>query len=161
MAMRLDARSDTGAMSDIFEARSAAVKEYVDALQPTADHVGAVFLLDEVVIGMDLFGAPATCRVLLSKIVRGYALDAIDREVAHAAGENRLAVSRPDHRARAGEFVAAALAAPRTAFPAVGVGKNWPGGLRPLRRYAGLRRVCCSPLGVSHDGDGRLPPLST
>ena len=75
---RLGIHSETRAMSDVFERQADTVESFVRGL-PVAEHqVGAVFMLNGEPKGIDLFDNPRTFRALIPKIVRGYALDAID-----------------------------------------------------------------------------------
>jgi hypothetical protein len=111
-------------MSDIYERRSTAIESFVRELPIADQQVGAVFLLNGEPRGMDLFDSPDTFRSLMPKILRGYALDAID-----------LRSSSPDqsspHQAadvietRAKDFVRQVLDASRTQFPSPGVGETW------------------------------------
>lgn len=75
---RMAVNSSTGAMSDLFEARSHGVEEYVDALQPLPDQCGAIFAIDGKVAGLELFDAQRTLSRALPKLVRSYALDALE-----------------------------------------------------------------------------------
>jgi hypothetical protein len=76
---RLEALSDTSAMSAVFEKVEPSLDDFVRALTPIDGQVGAVFLIDRVPVGLELFDAAATWRKLAPKLVRSYAVDAIDR----------------------------------------------------------------------------------
>jgi hypothetical protein len=122
---RLQARSDTGAMADIFEVRTDAIESFVRGLPVAKDQVGAVFCLNDEPMGVDLFDSPRTFSALISKIVRGYALDAID---LRANGVTRASSPPPrdrDVRTRAKELMRHVLEAPRTSFSAPGLGEAW------------------------------------
>ena len=75
---RLQSLSPTSAMSDMFESRSVDVEKYVTAFKPVAEQVGAVFAINGRIAGLDLFDFPATWQKLMAKLVRSYALDALD-----------------------------------------------------------------------------------
>ena len=77
---RLGARSDTAAMSAMFEARHVALDEFVAAFTPVERQVGAVFFVNGRAAGLELFDAPRTWRTLAPKLIRSYALDALDQE---------------------------------------------------------------------------------
>ncbi len=84
-AERLQARSSTEAMSDVFEAHAAGVDAYVRAITPTERQCGAVFVIDGRALGLDLFDSAHTFRAMLPRLVRGYAIDAIDRRIARVS----------------------------------------------------------------------------
>ena len=77
---RMSVASDTGAMSDIYERKEKAMKEFVERFQPIEGQIGAVFAINNAISGMDLFDSPDTLRKVLQKLVRSYALDAIETE---------------------------------------------------------------------------------
>jgi hypothetical protein len=121
---RLGIHSETRAMSDVFERQADTVESFVRGL-PVAEHqVGAVFMLNGEPKGIDLFDNPRTFRALIPKIVRGYALDAIDPSFKpDSRGSSPLATE--ESRTRAKEFVRQVLDAPRTPFAAPGIGETW------------------------------------
>lgn len=110
---RYDVSSKTGAMSDIFEARRAALEEYLSAFATTAGQLGMLFVIGGEVAGLDLFDRAATAAKQLPKLVRGYALDALGRGGSAA----------PD-RDVAFQFMAALTTARTRAWPAVGMGHD-------------------------------------
>jgi ARG/rhodanese/phosphatase superfamily protein len=112
---RLEARSATSAMSAVFEKLDAPIEEFVRAFDAQAGQVGAVFLVDGAPVGLELFDAPATWRKLGPKLIRSYAVDALDRarkQGAHSQTSNALA------------FVDAIASAPASVFPAAGEGED-------------------------------------
>jgi hypothetical protein len=110
---RMQAASETGAMSAIFERHAAPIEAYADAITAVDRQVGAVFAIDGRVKGLDLFDAAETLRKVLPKLVRSYAADAIE--------STRRAVRTPP-AGRAAAFVEAVAAAEARSFPAVGAG---------------------------------------
>src|SRR5258705_2105976 len=84
---RLESSSDTGAMADMFASHASGVEDYVAAVQPRDDQVGAVLLIDDECVGLDVFDTARTLKALLPKIVRGYALDAIERPGMRSGGD--------------------------------------------------------------------------
>jgi hypothetical protein len=76
---RLQAPSDTSAMSAVFEKFDAPLEEFVRAFEPVAGQIGAVFFVNGEPAGLELFDAPATWRKLAPKLIRSYAVDALDR----------------------------------------------------------------------------------
>jgi hypothetical protein len=112
-ASRLDAASDTGAMSAIFERHATPIEAYADAIPVVDGQTGAVFAVDGVVKGLDLFDSAETLRKILPKLVRSYAADAI---------ESRRRPARNASAKRAAAFLDAVGAAEPQSFPAVGAG---------------------------------------
>lgn len=115
---RMATRSETSAMSDVFDGHAASIEEFVAAFPPVARQVGAVFCIDGMPVGLEMFDSAATWRKLGAKLVRSYALDAIDRGGRGGRGERwiDLASSR-DFATRVAEVEGAA-------FPAVGIGED-------------------------------------
>ena len=118
-AARLDAKSDTSAMAALFSGHAVSIDAFVVACAPIEKQVGAVFAIDGRIAGMELFDSPVTLRALLPKIVRGYAIDAIDRRLADARGSAVRSV-----RPQAERFVASVSASAALTAPAVGLGSD-------------------------------------
>lgn len=118
-AERMRAHSPTRAMSAVYERHAAAVEDYVKALTAASvlEQVGALFAIDGRVAGLDRFDHPATLAKLLPKLVRSYALDAVD-----AGGGSSAAASLP--REVAAAFLAEVAKATCKGFPAIGMGEN-------------------------------------
>jgi hypothetical protein len=110
---RMQAGSETGAMSAIFERHAAPIEAYAEAIAAAGGQLGAVFAIDGRVKGLDLFDSAGTLRKILPKLVRSYAADAIESP--------RRAVSRPP-ASRAAALLEAVSSAEAQAFPAVGAG---------------------------------------
>jgi len=77
-ADRLEAESPTMAMADIYEKERSSLSDYVKHFRPVEMQVGAVFLINGKVVGLDTFGKPETLAKVFRKLVESYALDAID-----------------------------------------------------------------------------------
>ena len=115
---RMAVQSHTGAMSDLFEARSHGVEEYVRALQPLPGQCGAVFALDGKVAGLELFDARSTFERTLPKLVRSYALDALE---TLAPGKRAPKSPAPSEAAT---FLEGVRQAPVTLHPSLGEGHD-------------------------------------
>jgi hypothetical protein len=76
-ARQLGSRSRTGAMRDIFDQHRHSVEEFVCALAPVPDQVGAALAINGRLAGVEFFDAAHTLGRLLPKIVSSYALDAV------------------------------------------------------------------------------------
>ena len=112
---RLRAPSATGAMADIYSAHAGRVEDFVRAIPVAAGQAGSIFVVNGEPIGVDLFDSAETLRAMLPKILRGYALDAIDR---------RRAATPLDASAVSG-FLQSVVTSERQACAAVGVGECW------------------------------------
>ena len=115
MAVSLKVRSDTEAMSDIYEQRRGRIDDYVTALAPQPRQAGAIFAINGRIIGLELFDAAATFTKLMAKLVRSYAMDAIEE----AATESRPPVEEAVRR-----FLDDMQAAALRRFPALGEGED-------------------------------------
>ena len=77
---RLNVSSETGAMADLYDQHRQRLDGYVGAFRLEPGQTGAVVALDGQVVGMELFDAPATFAHFFQKLVKCFALDAIDVE---------------------------------------------------------------------------------
>lgn len=71
-------KSPTSEMREVFRSRSRDLDEYVAAFPAVERQVGVLFALGSEVRGVELFDCEATLRELLPKIVRSWALDAVE-----------------------------------------------------------------------------------
>ena len=79
-AMRLDAESPSMAMSKIYEKTASGIQDYVKHFELIESQIGAVFMINGRIVGMDCFGKPETFSKVFKKLVESYALDAIDAD---------------------------------------------------------------------------------
>lgn len=114
-AERMGVDSPTLAMADLYQGHHARVEDYVKALAPVAGQRGALFAIDGVTIGLDLFDSSDTLAALLPKLVRSFALDAIET----AGAEHPAAPSEAAER-----FLGELRAAEGEVFPALGLGRD-------------------------------------
>lgn len=77
-AKRREAMSPSMAMANIYEKDLPSLQEYLQHFSLIGYQVGAVFLINGEVVGMDAFGRPETFSKVFTKLVQSYALDAID-----------------------------------------------------------------------------------
>lgn len=75
---RLGTPSPTRAMEDIYVARRMGLDAFVAALRPEPQQTGAVFCLNGRVAGLELFDHPDALAKMFPKLVRSWALDAIE-----------------------------------------------------------------------------------
>lgn len=110
-ARAMGAPSQTRAMSAIFEKHAISIEEYVRAFSWSPEQAGVAFAIGGRIAGFDLFDHPDTMREVFGKLMRSYALDAIDsRETT--APESFSA------------WLARFADAPSTSHEAVGLGKD-------------------------------------
>ena len=112
-ASRLKAKSATDAMSDIYERYTKRIDDYVGGFATIDRQVGGVFTINGDIIGFDLFDSSGTLKKLLPKLVRSYALDAIEMDTKKASAPSREPVE---------ELLSAITEAEAKTFPAVGEG---------------------------------------
>lgn len=77
LSEELDARSETGAISEAFERYGGELDEYAAALTLPDRACGAVFAIAGGPHGLDLFDAQSTFAALYPKLIRSWSLDAI------------------------------------------------------------------------------------
>ena len=77
-AERMRAESPTGAMAAIFEKEMPSIREYARRFRPVDGQVGAVFMINGAVAGLEAFGKHGTFEKVFEKLLQSYVLDAID-----------------------------------------------------------------------------------
>ena len=112
---RMGAVSDTSAMSAMFDASHVSLDEFVAAFTPVERQVGAVFFVNGRAAGLELFDAPRTWRTLAPKLIRSYALDALDQ------GDHPV---QSDAAAEATALIDRLMSTQASVFPAVGEGAD-------------------------------------
>ncbi len=75
---RMRSRSETSAVEKVFEDHEEKLGQFVEQLSCVEGQVGAVFSVKGRLAGLEFFDRAETCRLLMPKIIRSYALDAID-----------------------------------------------------------------------------------
>lgn len=115
---RMHSSSPTSAMEQIFIDHSASIDDYVIGCRPLEGQLGAVFAIGDRIVGFDLFDDAGTFRKLLPKIVRSYAVDAID------AGNASVPATRSSVAHLVPGFLAALAAASQQCVAAVGLGED-------------------------------------
>ncbi|MFQ5634371.1 MAG: ARPP-1 family domain-containing protein [Gammaproteobacteria bacterium] len=113
-AARMNSHSETDAMADIYAQNRRTLQTYVDAFAVADGQVGAVFAIGRRVEGLELFDADRTFAELAPKILRSYAIDAMERPLAGV---------EPDPVA-APIFVIRVAHARSEIYPAVGLGTD-------------------------------------
>ncbi|MAG31155.1 MAG: hypothetical protein CL908_09740 [Deltaproteobacteria bacterium] len=75
---RMHVAAPTSAMTDVFEAHRSRLDDYVGAFRAAPQQTGAVFALGERIEGLELFDCPQTLAEMLPRLIRSYAIDAIE-----------------------------------------------------------------------------------
>jgi hypothetical protein len=114
MSSRMDAPSATHRMSAAYERHGLSIDRYVRAFSPEPMQAGVVFVIDGATAGIDLFDHPATMRRLFPKLLRSYALDALD------SGPAKPGAATLD----AGAFLSLVGSARTCSESAIGIGKD-------------------------------------
>jgi flavodoxin len=78
LAFDLDAESPSMAMSEIYRKEAPSLEKYIKHFELSDSQIGAVFMINVCVAGMDCFGKSDTFSKVFEKLVESYALDAID-----------------------------------------------------------------------------------
>ena len=113
---RMRAVSSTGAMDGMYENYESHLLEFNEKFVPTKDQVGAIFATNGEVVGLDLFDHPSTYSKLCSKLLRSYALDALD------SSDEKFALPS---KSVGEDFVAELInQTDEAAFPAIGEGTD-------------------------------------
>jgi len=118
MAMNLNAASPSMAMSEIHRKEAPSIRKYVRHFDLTESQVGAVFMINGRVAGMDCFGKTETFSKVFEKLVESYALDAID-----SLGKDREKAKKGT-KSEAGKFIEAASGCRVEAHQSVGLGTD-------------------------------------
>ncbi len=132
-ARRRDAESPSMAMAAIYEKDRPSLDEYVSHSQLVSSQVGAVFLINGQVAGLEAFGKPDTFGKVLRKLLQSYALDALD-------GYEPEKSAKP-LKSKVTMFLTTCLAADPEGRPSVGLGTD-------LR----VENAKVAGLGLTHEG---------
>jgi hypothetical protein len=77
-ASRMEAPSATHAMAEIFDRHRTSLESFVEAFTHDEGQIGAFFAIGSEIVGLDLFDRRTTLAAMLPKLVRSYAIDAIE-----------------------------------------------------------------------------------
>ncbi|MDY0311411.1 MAG: hypothetical protein RBR20_04730 [Desulfobacterales bacterium] len=116
-AARMNVHSPTMAAAEVFERYEDKLDAYLQAFGCMQHQVGAVFAIDGEVVGLEAFGSPDTFSRFFAKLVKSYALDAID-----AGADAKKAKAAPTEQAR--RFLASAAKAKIDSHRSVGLGET-------------------------------------
>jgi hypothetical protein len=108
-------KSDTLAMSDVYDESAPRLSGYASAFRAEPGQRGAVIAIDGKPLGVELFDSATAFARYLDKLVRSYALDAIETETGKALAPSVGEVRR---------FLEGIQAAGVERFPALGEGED-------------------------------------
>jgi hypothetical protein len=112
---RLHAASPTGAMSALFDHHANTVEQFVRSFTCAEQQCGVAFAISGNLMGLDLFDSAQVMLTFFPKLVRSYALDALD-----AAADARTQTTAEN----VASFISDIGAAPSFSDRAVGMGKD-------------------------------------
>ncbi len=87
----MDSHSHTSAMGKMFDDNKSSLDDYVNAFSFEQNQCGAVFSIDGKIKGLELFDNQESYQLLMKKLLRSYALDAIE-----ARQQMELELKKPD-----------------------------------------------------------------
>jgi len=121
-AQRLRTESPTSAAAAMYDGNRVRLDEFMEKLEATPRQAGAVFTINGVVAGVDMFDSPATWRKSMHKLVQSYGLDALDR--AEARGHAGVSECGSNAEPQPKRFLSTLRKATRERFPAIGLGED-------------------------------------
>ena len=113
-ACRMQAESPTHAATEMYAHSRSKLDEFLHRLEPVPRQAGALFTINGVVAGIDLFDSQATWRKSMRKLVQSYGLEALDQ----AGGPVPKASPQPKR------FLSALRKTPTERFQAIGLGED-------------------------------------
>jgi hypothetical protein len=116
LASRRGAVSESMDMDLIFDKEAPVVKEYLEGFALVDRQVGAVFMVNGKVVGMDAFGKAMTFSLVFKNLFESYALDAVDRFTKQIEAGTGIMAAK--------ELLAAAVTAKAESRPSVGLGMD-------------------------------------
>ena len=121
---RMEVHSDTGAAGALYERYRAELDEFTSGMEILPGQVGAAFLLDDRFAGLDLLAGPDLLAPLLPKIVRSYALDALEEDAARENYERTPAPQREASRQAVRDVIAQIAVLEASRHAALGFGED-------------------------------------
>jgi len=113
-AARLDTKSDSRAVAAIYSRHASSLEEFARAFHCHDRQAGAAFAISGSIAGLDLFDHPDTAQRFFPKLLRSFALDALDTP----ANDTAVCVDALP------AFLSALADSPRFSEDAIGLGKD-------------------------------------
>jgi hypothetical protein len=102
-------------MSDIYESLDQKIEDFTQNLSTQENQVGLMVGINDGIAGIDIFDKPQTLKKLFPKLVRSYALDALEQSEIR---------TEPISDGLSTDFLHTILETPTKSFPAVGLGED-------------------------------------
>jgi hypothetical protein len=112
-SLSLDTDSRTSAMAEIYERNAITINEYIHSFVYHPDQCGVAFAVANGATGLDLFDHSATMKHYFPKLMKSFALDAMDTPAGKSEGLTNVS-----------EFLARVASAQSFSEPALGLGKD-------------------------------------
>lgn len=113
---RMNVEAPTGAMAEIYGSYESGLSDFLKAFQLVDWQVGAVFAINGQVLGLECFGCHDTFKRFFDKLVKSYALDALDN------ADTKTTDSPPPDKVR--RFMTSAQKGKGETSPSIGLGAN-------------------------------------
>ena len=84
---RLDVESDTSASDSMYVETSSTSDQYLKSFKPLPSQIGSLFLVHGMVSGIEIFARAKTHKAMFKRLIRSYALDAIDHKKSDRGSE--------------------------------------------------------------------------
>jgi hypothetical protein len=115
-SVRMNVDAPTGAMADVFDSYEDEVSGFLDKFHLIEWQVGAVFAINGQILGLEGFGCHDTFKRFFDKLVKSYALDALDNLKRQQDG------SVPPEKVR--RFIKSTTKSKGEGHPSIGLGTN-------------------------------------
>ena len=112
---KMGSSSSSAALHDMFKDYAQKLEQVLGSLPAPEGSNGAAFVANGKIMGADLFDKPATLTKLWPKLIKGYAVDALEE------AEEKPSAARPEAIT---EWLKAAISAKQEWFDSPGVGKD-------------------------------------
>ena len=124
-SMRLEARSHTSASDEMYVSSASKIKRFVKSFQQAPSQAGSIFVVNDEVAGLEVFASDVTHQQMLPRLIRSYALDAIDPRANQSKRSVDSKKPNLDHTKRKGsEFLKRIENAWIKEFDGICLGKN-------------------------------------
>jgi len=115
-ASRMEAPSATQAMAEVFDRHRTSLESFVEAFTHGEQQTGGLFAIGSEIVGIDLFDRRSTLAAMLPKLVRSYAIDAMETD-----GKDGKPAKKKDARAFLGQLAETEI----QGYGAVGLGNDF------------------------------------
>ena len=113
---RMNVAAPTGAMADVFESYDDKLSKFLDKFRLIEWQIGAIFAINGKVLGIECFGCHDTFKRFFDKLLKSYALDALD----NPKKQEKKSVPPDDAR----RFITSATKSKGENYPSIGLGEN-------------------------------------